>query len=139
MPNLSQTAANVSLTSVSGSRIEKGIAGESLTQGQPVYLLASDNRHYQCDADITAVEAACVGIVLTPAGDEEEFVIVKSGSTIDLGATLTVGETYVVSATKGAICPIGDLGSGSFPTILGVATTSGKLPLNIVASGAEKP
>jgi hypothetical protein len=139
MANLSQTAASVSLTNAGGARVEQGVAGEAITQGQPVYLLSTDSKHYQCDADLTAVEAACVGIALTPAATDEYFLIAKTGSTIDLGATLTVGQTYVVSATKGAVAPIGDLTTGAYPTILGVATTAGKLPLDILASGVVKP
>lgn len=139
MANLSQTAANVSLTNVAGSRVEQGIAGEAITQGMPVYLLSTDSKHYQCDADLTAVEAACVGIALTPAATDEYFLIAKPGTTIDLGATLTVGQAYAVSATKGAIAPLSDLSTGAYPTILGVATTSGKLPLDILASGVVKP
>lgn len=138
MANLSQTAANVSLTNVSGARVEQGIAGEAITQGQPVYLLSTDSKHYQCDADLSAAASVCVGIALTPAATDEYFLIAKPGSTIDVGATLTVGETYAVSATKGAICPLSDITTGGYPTILGVATTTGKLPLNIIASGVAK-
>ena len=58
---------------------------------------------------------------------------------IDLGATLTVGETYVVSTNVGAIAPIGDLTTGDYTKILGVATATDALKLGIYNSGVAKP
>jgi hypothetical protein len=46
---------------------------------------------------------------------------------INLGATLVVGEVYVVSATLGAIAPIGDLVSTNFVTPLGTAISTSVL------------
>ena len=60
-------------------------------------------------------------------------------STLDVGATLTIGETYVVSSNAGAIAPIGDLTTGNCVTILGTAITAGKLPLNIIPGTVAKP
>lgn len=137
MANLTQTAANVGLTDDGlATTLLTGLAGEALTQGQPVYLNGS---YYKCDADAGQPNAVAKGIVLTPGATGETVVIAPTGTTIDVGATLTVGETYVVSATAGAIAPIGDLTTGDYVTILGVAKAAGKLVLDINATGTPKP
>lgn len=143
MADLSQTAANVEAKANCKVSLVQG--GEAITQGMPVRKLASDGKWYQCDADVEA-EALAEGIAVTPCGgDTESFVVAKpSGSAsspaqIDLGATLTVGETYVVSTNKGAIAPIGDLASGDYVTHLGVASAADTLDFVINASGTAKP
>jgi hypothetical protein len=62
-----------------------------------------------------------------------------AGGDIDVGATLAVGETYIVSRTAGAIAPIGDLLSSDYSTILGTATATNKLAFRPIVSGVEKP
>lgn len=138
MANLSQTPANVSLTTASDATIQKVKYGEAITQGQPVYLNSADGEYYKADANASSTTAAAAGIALTPGAAGEYGIIVTSGE-MDLGATLVVGETYVVSATAGAIAPIADLTTGDYPTILGVATTAGKITINILSSGVAKP
>lgn len=136
MANLTQTAANVGLSGT-GATISQVQAGEAVTQGMPVYR-KSDSKYWKADANQTSEVAAAVGIALTAAAIDGYFVMVSAGKT-DLGATLTVGETYVVSATVGAIAPIGDLTTADYVTILGVASAADTLELNIKASGTVKP
>jgi hypothetical protein len=57
---------------------------------------------------------------------------------INLGATLAVGEVYVVSAALGAIAPIGDLVSTNFVTPIGTAITTSVLAFNPQPSGVAK-
>jgi hypothetical protein len=136
MANLSQTAANVKLKNT--GPVATMVAGETLTQGQPFYT-HTDGTGWRCDNNDGAAKAAASGIVLTPALVGETFVYALPGAHIDLGATLTVGETYCVSATVGAICPIGDLVSTNFVTMLGIATAASTLPFRPVVSGVAKP
>jgi hypothetical protein len=136
MADLSQTAANVSLTDSAGVVTRLVQYGETVSQGMPVYKKTSDSKYWKADAD--AVDTASAdGIALTPGAANEYGIIIESGL-VDIGATLTVGATYVVSTTAGAIAPIADLASGDFTTILGVATTAGKLLLDIYESGVAK-
>ena len=139
MADLTQTAANVGLTdaAIVPNQLGTGEAGEAITQGMPIY---EDGAGEMVQADASAASTSkCDGIALTPAADGETVIWAKNGVTVDLGATLTVSETYVVSDTKGAIMPIGDLTTGEVPCILGTATTAGKLLLNIVEVGVAKP
>jgi len=52
---------------------------------------------------------------------------------------MTVGEVYVVSATAGGIAPVGDLTTGNYVTVLGVATTTSNLQLGTIYSATAKP
>jgi len=135
MADLTQTAANVKIGA--GAVVEAVTCGETVTQGQPAYKKSADNEHYKADAS-TEAEAEAVGIFVTPNVDGQPALIQKSGQ-IDLGATLVVGEVYVVSATAGGIAPESDLGSGHFPTVLGIAISTSLLQLNIQAGGVAKP
>lgn len=136
MADISQTAANVAAGS-STTRVQLVQAGEAITQGQPVYL-ASDGKYYQTDANDTAVKAQAKGVAVSPASTDGYFLMAVDGL-INLGATLAVGQVYVVSATKGAIAPYGDLTTNDYVTILGVATTTALLDINILISGVQKP
>lgn len=138
MANLSQTAANVALGSAT-TRTRVVQAGEAVTQGQPVYLKTSDSKYWKADANASADTAKAVGIALTPASANGYLVIQEgSGGLVNLGATLTVGETYVVSATSGAIAPIADLTTGDYPCILGVATTTALIQTVYAYTGVPK-
>lgn len=136
MADLTQTWANV-VPDNDAAKI-RGDSGEQLTAGQPVYRNAADGRFYRTDADDTEAKAACVGICQNSPTNVQPCAIQTAGD-IDLGATLTVGETYVVSAQTGKIAPIGDLGSGDYVTILGVATAADNLKIGLVVSGVQKP
>jgi hypothetical protein len=137
MAALTQTAANV----VSGSgtvRKTTGVAGGTITAGMPVYKDLTDTSKLKAARANAAVTAVCAGIALTGSASGQPIVYQSTGN-INLGATLAVGETYVVSdAVAGQIVPIGDLGSGDFVCILGVATSTSILALDIHVAGVAK-
>lgn len=135
MANLTQTAANVGIGS--DTEFIRVQVGEAVTQGQPGYRGAS-NKWYQTDANLSAAAAAAEGIFMTPAATDG-YAVLAVGGDVNLGATLTVGETYAVSRTKGAICPIGDLTTGDYVTHLGVAKSTSLIVLNLQVSGVPKP
>jgi hypothetical protein len=124
MANITQTPANVTVIGEVGT-IDRVTGGESITQGMPVYL-ASTGRWLQHDANTAAAASSQQGIAMQPcSGDGVKFGICKTkGATINLGATLVKGTVYVVSATKGAICPQADLTTGDYVQILGIADTT---------------
>ena len=142
MADISQTAANVGIGAAS-TPTRRVQAGEAVTQGDPVYS-STDGKWYQCDANDTAAKARCAGIALTAAATDGYFLIAEPGTTpgqslVNLGATLTVGEIYVLSATKGNIAPEGDLATGHYVTVLGVATTAALLDFRPIVSNAQVP
>lgn len=137
MADITVTAADVGLadTGVVTQTVQVAVA---VTQGQVGYLDTTESKYRLADADLSSAAASAAGIFLTPAAIDGYAVIATSGP-VDVGATLTVGETYVVSGTAGGIAPIADLATGDYVTILGIATAAGKLQLDISASGAQVP
>jgi len=136
MANLSQTAANVAVSSAT-TRVKVVQYGEAVTQGQPLYL--ENGKYWRADSNVQAKSRA-TAIAMTPGGVDGFGVVAEgAGGRVNLGATLVVGETYVVSATVGAICPIADLTTGDYPCILGTAISTSVLETAFLYSGAVKP
>lgn len=126
MADITVTAANVGVKGA--AQLEVVQVGEAVTQGQPGYQLASDLKYYKADANASAASAAAKGVFLTAAALDGYAVLARSGS-INLGATLTVGESYFVSATAGGIAPAGDVTTGWYPRFLGQAISTSELTL----------
>jgi hypothetical protein len=142
MANISQTAANVA---VGGQSTKTQIVqyGESVTQGMPLYKSTTDSKWYQTDANDGLAKARCGAIALTPgAGDGYGLVALPATTPgqalVNLGATLTIGEVYAVSATKGAIAPVADIGSTQFVTVIGIATTAALLDFQVAVGTVAK-
>ena len=105
--------------------------GEAVTPGQAVYKSTADSKYYLADCDVAAT-APCSGISLSYAGaDEYGFMFNQPGEGLDLGATLVVGEIYVVSDTAGNIMPFADLTTGQFLSIIGIASATDRLNMGI--------
>lgn len=138
MANLSITAANVLRNS--GTALKSAIAGETLTRGLAVYM-GTDGKLYKGDANDTAKDAI-VGIAMGDVGTGAEVLYAPDGCNIDIGATTTVGEIYVLTSTDagtangtaGGICLFTDLGIGDNTTILFVGTGTSDVLLTIVVS-----
>lgn len=137
MADLTITASNVVL--VDGNTSE-GYAGETITAGQPVYLKSSDELLYKGDNDAgtAPATAAIKGIALNGASVGQPVTYQTSG-TITIGATVTVGTIYVLSATAGGICPAADLASGDYVTIIGVASTAAIITMFRTPTGIQVP
>jgi hypothetical protein len=136
--DLSITAANVKAAGSSSKPVRVKF-GEAVTQGQAVYLKASDGEYYKADADAGTSEiAGAVGVAITPASTDEYGYILTEGP-VTIGATMTVGEIYVLSGTAGGICPEADLATADRVTIIGVATSTTVLAIQPFASTAIVP
>lgn len=133
MADLTITAANV--ISGSGSKVTNGTAGATITAGQVVYLDSTDTRYKLADNNsATAAVRAPKGIALHGAANGQPLAVHERGS-ITIGATLTAGVAYYLSDTPGGICPVADLTSGEYPSILGIATSTALLNVNIQQAG----
>lgn len=131
MTDLVVTPANV--LEGTAARKQTGTAGATIIQGQAVYLDTSGQLQ-GAQKDVDAGSAAAVGVALG-AAEAGQPVVFQSGGELDVGATLVVGETYVVGAAAGGIAPIADVISTEFSTILGIATAAGVLKMGILQSG----
>jgi len=136
MADLSQTAANV--VADPGFTSQSGTFGGAIDAGMPVYVDTADNKLKSADNNASALTATVLGLALNGGANGQPGVVITKGD-INIGATLVVGETYVLSATAGKICPIGDLAAGNYVTVLGVAISTSKLRLAPIVSGAQVP
>lgn len=134
MADLTITAANVAVGSQT-TRISIVQVGEAITQGQPIYLDSATAKYLKGDANVDA-KAGVDSIALTAAASDG-YVVRASSGLINLGATLTVGTIYVLSDTAGGIMPTADLSAGDNVVILGAATTTALLNLDIQVTGAK--
>lgn len=118
-----------SVKKVAGSTVtDEGIAGVSVTAGQALYKsLTNAGKLALADAD-TEAESIFEGIALHAAGADQpvEYAV---GGLIDIGATVAVGQFYVVSVTAGGIAPYGDLATGDFPSSVGFGVTTGRIEI----------
>jgi len=135
LADLSITAANVKLMSAN-ARVIVCQAGEAITQGQPLY--ESGGKWFRCDANDGVAKAACQRLALTAASTDGYIVAALPGSVIDVGATLVVGQTYVVSVNVGGIAPISDLATASWVTPIGIATAATSLAFDPKPSGVQR-
>lgn len=135
MADLSITAANMNIYDDTGySRVQ---GGEAITAGQPVYKKAADGLYYKAQSD-TAAKSHSEGIAITPCNTANDYFLIANLGGLDLGATLTIGETYYVSGTAGGIQPAADVGSGEYVCVLGVAITASRLDIKLHPSDTAR-
>jgi hypothetical protein len=133
MSDLSITAANV--LAGSGARTVDGTAGASVTAGQVVYLDSATNTYKLADCDsATAAVRSPDGIALHAAASGQPLEVLTRGP-ITIGATMTAGVAYYLSPNAGGICPVADVLSGDYPTIVGIATSTTVLDVLFHESG----
>lgn len=133
MSDLSITAANV--VAGSGARTVDGTAGASVTAGQVVYLDSSTNTYKLADCDsATAAVRSPDGIALHAAASGQPLEVLTRGP-VTIGATMTAGVAYYLSPNPGGICPVADVLSGDYPTIIGIATSTTVLDVLFHESG----
>lgn len=131
--DLSITAASV----VKGSNgvVERGTAGATVTAGQVVYYDSAAGTWKLADDNSATVAARSPrGIALHAASTGQPLTIHKGGD-ITIGATLTAGVAYYLSDTPGGICPVADLATGEYPTIVGIARSASVLRVQFLESG----
>lgn len=138
MTDLVIAAANV--VSQDGASTENGIAGETITAGQPVYksTTGTSNGKYMKADNNSATDAAAKtarGLARHGASNGQPLSIHKSGPII-LGATLVAGSRYYLSETPGGIQPETDLiTAGENICLLGLAASTTVLNVDIQAPG----
>jgi hypothetical protein len=134
MADLSVTASSV--LAGSNAVTEQGVAGETITAGQPVYLDTSTRQYFKADANAAAAARQPRGLALNGASAGQPLAIARSGD-ITLNAVLTAGVTYYLSDTAGGICPLADVGTGEYFCIIGIAKSTTVLALSINYSGVS--
>lgn len=140
MADLSVTAASVVMGA--NGKWREGIAGATITAGQVLYSDTSDSSKMKlADANGSAATAKADGIALHGAANGQPIKYVYEDDDFTPGATLSLSAAaddgvYVLSGTAGGIAPVGDLASGMYPVIIGVAKSTSKMILRIVRGTA---
>lgn len=133
MADLVITAASV--IAGLGATITHGEAGATITAGQIIFRDPADRLHKLADNNAAgAAVRAPKGIALNGAANGQPLAVHEKGP-ITIGAVLTPGVAYYLSDTPGGICPVADLASGEYPTIIGIAKSASVLDVNIQQSG----
>jgi hypothetical protein len=115
--------------------IARGNAGAAVTAGQVVYLDTAAGTYKLADCDsATAAARSPSGIALHGAASGQPLAVLTSGN-ITIGATVTAGVAYYLSGTAGGICPVADLATGDYPTLIGFATSASVVRVSLVESG----
>jgi hypothetical protein len=129
MADLTVTSTNV--ISGDNAHIQEGQFGETVIAGQVVYKSSTTNLWMRADANSVTIEARhAIGIALN-GGAVNQPAIVQTSGKINVGATLTPGAAYYVSANPGGICPVADVTTGSAVCQLGLAESTSLLDLAI--------
>ncbi len=120
----------------SGARTRHVTAGATITAGQVVYREASTGKYKLADTDSATAEVRTpAGIALNGASDGQPLTILTQGL-LTLNAVLTQAVAYYLSGTAGGICPVADVASGDYTTVIGVAQSSTVLNVNFTEAGA---
>jgi hypothetical protein len=123
MADISVTSNNF-ITSPTATIIQ-GTLGEAVTTaGQPLYYDSASGTYKKFDASSTSKDTFA-GLACEPGGAGQQILIVTKDPDLQLGGSVTIGDTIWASAT-GLTKTIGDLTSGWRIYTIGVCTaTSG--------------
>jgi hypothetical protein len=134
MADLAITAALV-LAGAAAAIDRSRVAGAAITAGQAVYLDSADRKWKLADNNsATAAVRAPHGIALNNAAANQPLAVLTEGP-ITIGAAVTAGIAYYLSDTPGGICPVADLASGEYPSVLGIAKSATVIDININSAG----
>jgi hypothetical protein len=132
MADVSITAANV--VAVPGAQTVQGFALATITAGQIVYRDATTQQFGLADNNGAAATRVPVGIALNGAAANQPLTVLTFGS-ITIGGTLVAGVAYYLGDTPGSLCPVADLSAGETATLIGIATSTAILKVDINPSG----
>lgn len=130
MADLTITASSV--VPGAGAVVKSAIAAVAITAGQLVYIDANGQAAL-ADANAATTDNV-VGMATNNAAASQPVNYVAKGL-VDVGSVLTAAAVYVLSSTARGICPVADLGSTEYTTIIGVAVDANTLEIDIKVSG----
>ncbi len=127
MADIVITAANV--VPSAKARIWREVAGVAIAAGQVIYRDPEDGHKAKlADANSGSAPArAPEGMAINSAAAGQEVSYVKEDAELTLGAVVSNGTVYVLSATPGGVAPAGDLAAGWYPCVLAVGISATKV------------
>jgi hypothetical protein len=121
----------------SSAVIKYGVAGETITAGQVLYVEPVTNLMKLCDANSTAAIATAAGIATNGASvNQRVYYCTEDTGGFAIGATILSGDTLWTSGTAGGITKTAaDNVNPVYATVLGVMTSTTLARIKIVAGG----
>jgi hypothetical protein len=136
MANITVTPANVA--QYTGAVIETGVAGEAIDAGKPVYKSATTGKFLLADA-AGAAHDDVYGIALNKAQADGQPLSVQTRGDITIGGTVIVGTLYMLAASSGGICPVADLVSTNFVTLIGIGISATVIRMSLLTTSVQIP
>jgi len=133
MADLTITVASV--LAGSGASMKHGIAGATITAGQQLYLDEATDTWKLADSNSATAAVRTPGGTALHGSLAGQPITVQTSGPITIGAALPAGLAYYLSDTPGGICPVADVGSGEYASVMGIATSTTVLNVKIQASG----
>lgn len=117
--------------------IKRGIAGATITQGQPVYLDAADSYKVKlADSDGSQAISTVVGISTTSASAGQYVEYCESDPSFTPGSTQLAGDdVWLFDAAGGLTITKADLEAGDYVVHLGTYLTTTTMNLKITIGG----
>ena len=121
----------------SSAVIKSGIAGETITAGQVVYVEPVTLLIKLCDANASAAIATAVGIATNGASvNQKVYYCTEDTGGFAIGATILSGDTLWTSGTAGGITKTAaDNVAPVYATVLGVMTSTTLAKIKIIGGG----
>lgn len=132
MADLSITAANVRAPSGVGVTVK--LATVNMEPMTAVY--AVNATHVDLANSTNSTVAQCAGVTVTRSYAGQPVGFVGSG-TIVAGATINVGQVYVLSPNAGLVCNEADLVTNNYLTVIGYGNNSSTIQLEIKPTGLQ--
>lgn len=138
MTDLTITQANVQPVTGSTVLSNQFYCGTTLlTQGQPVYP-DPVSRMLLPSTAVSTAGPQTVGITMSQAAYGQP-ISVATGGNIIVGATLTTGAVYIVSANSGKLAPVSDLSSGMYPVVAFIAYSTTGATMSLASNSPPTP
>ncbi len=117
--------------------LKYGVAGETITAGQVLYIEPVTLLMKLCDANSTAAIAAAVGIATNGASvNQRVYYCTEDLGGFAIGATILSGDTLWTSGTAGGITKTAaDNVNPVYCTVLGVMTSTTLAKIKIIPGG----
>jgi hypothetical protein len=127
MANYTLNAADI--LAADGAVIKTGIAGDTITAGQAIYLKLDDARKVWRASKGAAASAIVAGIALNSATANQPIFYCERGVISVTASAVPVGAVVVLS-TAGGLSPAADLASGNRVCVVGVGMAGNKISVN---------
>jgi hypothetical protein len=138
LATLTIAAAGVKATAATRIVDPRGLSGEALIAGGPVYRSVAGL--YFNGLNDTAAHANIQGVALNPTAGAGQPVRVGAGVITYTGTTtILAGHTYSLGNTGGAVVDDADVGSGKFKSVVAIGVDAATLNVVAAASGVAMP